>query len=248
MAFSNQTILITGAARGIGRAVADQLYLKGANLALADMPGSDGAHTALSIDPTGERVIFVPCDVRESEQVKAMVETAVNTFGRLDGAVNNAGIGGERTPLVKYPEHDWHEVLAVNLTGVFHCMKAELRPMLAKGKGSIVNVASMAGLKAFPMHPAYAASKHGVVGLTTSAAWEYASRGIRVNAVCPAFTQTAMVDQLIGYQEGMEDKLTRSIPMRRLGTKEEIASAVVWLLSEEAAFVTGVALPVSGGM
>lgn len=248
MGFDQKTVLITGGARGIGRAVAEKLFHAGANLVLADLAGSDGESTARSLDPSGNKVIFVACDVTQQDQVNHVVREATSIFGRLDGAVNNAGIGGAREPLVTYPEDDWNRVINVNLTGVFYCLKAELLAMLQAGSGSIVNIASMAGLKPFPLHPAYAASKHGVVGLSSSAAWEYAGKGIRVNAICPSFTKTAMVDELANYGPGMEEKLMRSIPMRRLGTTGEIADAIVWLLSDEASFVTGVALPVSGGM
>ena len=248
MTFDQRTILITGGARGIGKAVAEKLFQLGANLILADLEGSDGESTVRSLDPSGNRVKFIACDVTQQDQVNHVVGEAVRLFGRLDGAVNNAGIGGVREPLVKYPEDDWDRVISVNLTGIFYCLKAELLPMLQAGSGSIVNIASMAGLKPFPLHPAYAASKHGVVGLSSSAAWEYAGKGIRVNAICPSFTKTAMVEELASYGPGMEEKLMRSIPMRRLGTTEEIADAIVWLLSEESSFVTGVALPVSGGM
>lgn len=248
MLFSDKTILITGAARGIGRTVAEKLYAQGANLILADLPGGDGEQTAFEIDPAGKRVMFMVCDVTKKDQVEALVKVGISTFGKLDGAVNNAGIGGHREALINYSEDNWEQVLDVNLTGVFRCMKAELPNMLQHGNGSIVNVASMAGLRPFPMHAAYAASKHGVVGLTTSAAYEYATKGIRVNAVCPAFTQTAMVDELVSLAPNMEARLARAIPMQRLGTTDEIADAILWLLSDASAFVTGVALPVSGGM
>ena len=247
MTFSGKTIFITGAAQGIGRRVAEKLYEQGANLLLADLPGGDGEQTAFEIDPDGKRVVFMVCDVTKKEQVEAILKVGKSVFGQIDGAVNNAGVGGLREPLVSYPEEDWDQVIAVNLTGVFTCMKAEIPGMLHHG-GSIVNVSSMAGLRPFPLHSAYAASKHGVIGLTVSAALEYASKGVRINAVCPAFTQTAMVDQLLSYGPKMGERLNRAIPMQRLGTPDEIADAILWLLSDASSFVTGVALPVAGGM
>lgn len=249
MTFTDKTILITGAARGIGRTVAEKLYAEGANLILGDLPGGDGEQTAFEIDPEGKRVIFMVCDVTKKEHVEGIVKVGISTFGKLDGAVNNAGIGGHREALVNYSEDNWDRVLDINLTGVFRCMKAELPNMLQNRGGSIVNISSMAGLRPFPMHSAYAASKHGVIGLTSSAAYEYASKGIRVNAICPAFTQTAMVDELKSYGgPEMGERLARAIPMRRLGTTDEIAEAILWLLSDASSFVTGVALPVSGGL
>ncbi len=246
--FTGKVFIVTGAARGIGRSTVERLYQCGARVILSDLAESHGQASAKEIDPEGESVIFVPCDVRDQAQIAAMVQAAVGRFGRLDGAVNNAGIGGSRELLVDYPEPVWDEVIAVNLTGVFHCMKAEIPLLLQYGNGAIVNVASMAGLQAFPRHSAYSASKHGVVGITLSTAQEYAASGLRINAVCPAFTQTAMVDQLLTYAPHMEKRLIASIPQGRLGTSIEVAEAITWLLSDSSSFVTGIALPVAGGM
>jgi NAD(P)-dependent dehydrogenase (short-subunit alcohol dehydrogenase family) len=184
----------------------------------------------------------------------AAVAEAVARFGGLHLAVNAAGVGGVEARTADYPEDDWHRTLAVNLTGVWHAMRAELPALQAAGRrnggrgAALVNVASVAGLKGFPGHAAYAASKHGVVGLTRTAALEYARRGVRVNALCPGFTRTPMVDQVTGGTAEGEAALAARIPLRRLGTVEEIAAAVAYLCSTEAAFMIGHALVIDGGI
>jgi len=183
-------------------------------------------------------------DLTKGAAVEALVRGTVERYGRLDWAVNNAGVGGVMAPTDQQSEAAWDSIMDVNLKGVWLCMKYEIRAMLEQGGGAIVNVASAAGLVGFRYAAPYAASKHGVVGLTRSAALEYARKGIRVNAVCPGFTETPMV---AGLGETMVEATVKAIPMRRLGTPEEIAQAIVWLCSEGASFVTGHALAVDGG-
>ena len=242
--------LVTGAASGIGRASALALSRAGAAVCVSDISGDGAAETAQSIADAGGRAIAVACDVTKAEDVRAMVAATVDAFGRLDAAVNNAGIAGSLDDrLHEADDLMFEQVLAVNLRGVWHCMKAELAQMLADGGGgSIVNIASVAGLIGAPKAAAYTASKHAVVGLSKSAAVEYAKLGIRVNAICPAYTDTAMVQSAIAGNPLMAHIMERAIPMGRLGQPTEIAEAVVWLCSEASSFVTGHALALDGGL
>jgi NAD(P)-dependent dehydrogenase (short-subunit alcohol dehydrogenase family) len=189
----------------------------------------------------------VRADVTRPDDCAAAVAAAVDRFGGLDLAVNAAGVGGVEARTADYPEDDWHRTLAVNLTGVWNAMRAELPAIVARG-GAVVNVASVAGLVGFPAHAAYAASKHGVIGLTRSAALEYARRGVRINALCPGFTRTPMVDRITGATAAGEAALAAGIPLRRLGTVEEIGAAAAYLCSQEAAFMVGHALVLDGGI
>ncbi len=189
---------------------------------------------------------FVRADVTQADEVEAMVAQAIARWGHLDCALNNAGTTGASAPTADYRLEDWNRAIALNLTGVFLCLKYELPAMLERG-GAIVNMASGAGLVGFPGLPAYVASKHGVVGLTRAAALEYASKGVRVNAICPGSTRTPMLEGFMGGDEQVERMMTRAVPLGRLGRPEEIADAVVWLCSDAASFVVGHALAVDGG-
>ena len=232
-----KTCLVTGGASGIGRATLLAFAAAGANLLAADIqPGSL------------PQLPFVPMDVRRPEQIRAAVAKAVELYGRLDCAVNCAGIGGGRAETADYPDDVWDQVLAVNLTGVFHCMKQQLAVMLPQGSGAIVNVASVAGVSGFARHCAYTASKHGVVGITKTAAIEYARKGIRVNAVCPGFTRTPMVEEMLFDRPGLEERLEARMPIGRFGTPEEIASAILYLCSDASSFITGHAMLLDGGL
>ena len=184
----------------------------------------------------------------QPEEVAALVEATVSTFGRLDFALNNAGVGGVRALTADYPIEVWQRLIEVNLNGVWYCMKYELPQMLKQGQGAIVNLASVAGLVAFPGHAAYAATKHAVVGLTKTAALEYVRKGIRINAVCPGFTDTPMVQQMIETSPEFTERLIAAVPARRLGQPEEIAAAVLYLCSDEAGFITGHTLTLDGGI
>ena len=246
---AGKSILLTGAAAGIGRATALLAAQEGARCAIVDVALAGAEETATQIQAAGGEAIAIACDVTQSEQVQAAIAATVDAFGRLDGAVNNAGVSGTLAFSAEMAEEDWQHTLDVNLTGVFRCLKYELQQMMAQeGGGAIVNTASAAGLIGLPRAVAYAASKHGVIGITRTAALEYARRRIRVNAVCPGFVETAMVDIWDEMRPGMLDGVRRFNPMRRLGQPDEVAAAIVWLLSDEASFVNGHTLSVDGGV
>jgi NAD(P)-dependent dehydrogenase (short-subunit alcohol dehydrogenase family) len=239
--------LVTGGGSGLGRASAIALARAGATVTVADVAEQGGKGTAaLVLEETGGDADFVRADVTQADEVAAMVDKAVARWGRLDCALNNAGTTGASAPTADYTLDDWNRAIALNLTGVFLCLKYELPAMLERG-GAIVNMASGAGLVGFPGLPAYVASKHGVVGLTRAAALEYASQGVRVNAICPGSTRTPMLEGFMGGDEQVERMMTRAVPLGRLGRPEEIADAVVWLCSDAASFVVGHALAVDGG-
>lgn len=241
-------MLITGGGSGIGQTTALAFAQSGARVVVSDRDAATGAETVRRIESEGGAALFVPCDVTQSDQVKTMVARAVEKFGRLDVAVNNAGIDGVRARTADYPESVWRDVIEVNLTGVFLCMQHELAQMVRQGSGSIVNLASVAGVTGFPGHAAYTASKHGVVGLTRTAALDYAKYGIRVNAVCPAYTTTPMVERMVSQMPGLEEKLKSRVPLGRLGRPEEIAQSIQYLCSSAGGFITGHSLVLDGGI
>jgi NAD(P)-dependent dehydrogenase (short-subunit alcohol dehydrogenase family) len=239
--------LVTGGGSGLGRASAIALARAGATVTVADVDEQGGKETAALVsEEAGGDADFVRADVTQADEVEAMVDKAVARWGRLDCALNNAGTTGVSAPTADYTLDDWNRAIALNLTGVFLCLKYELPAMLERG-GAIVNMASGAGLVGFPGLPAYVASKHGVVGLTRAAALEYASQGVRVNAICPGSTRTPMLEGFMGGDEQVERMMTRAVPLGRLGRPEEIAAAVVWLCSDAASFVVGHSLAVDGG-
>src|SRR5579863_627987 len=239
--------LITGAGSGIGRATAKIFAREGAKLVLADVVEAGGVETLAMIKSAGAQGLFVRTDVSKAGEVDAVVARAVETFGRLDCAFNNAGIGGVSALTHEYPEEDWNRVLAINLTGVWLCMKAEIAQMLKQGSGAIVNTSSIMGLTGAIRVPAYTAAKHGVAGLTKAAALEYARHGIRINAVCPAPIYTPLLMSAFEKRPDMEERYARSEPMKRLGQPEEVGEAVAWLCSDRASYVTGLPMPVDGG-
>jgi NAD(P)-dependent dehydrogenase (short-subunit alcohol dehydrogenase family) len=242
-----KAVLITGAASGIGRATALAASREGAKLVLSDVLVEAGEATARQIGAEGGKALFVRCDVTRQADVDAMMKRTVEAYGRLDGAFNNAGIEGSLAPTADYPEDVFERVIQINLIGVWRCLRAEIPVMLKQGKGAIVNTASVAGLVGAGAFAAYDASKHGVVGLTKSCALDYAKQGLRLNAVCPGVIQTPMLDRLSKEMPGVIEALLAVKPMGRLGTAEEVAEAVVWLLSDAASFVTGTTLAVDGG-
>jgi NAD(P)-dependent dehydrogenase (short-subunit alcohol dehydrogenase family) len=245
----DNVILITGGASGIGRAAALACAELGAKLVISDVNREGGEDTIAQIADRAGEAIFVPCDVTQEDQVRALIDAAVEAYGRIDGAVNNAGISGGMVGRLHETTLDqFDQVIGINLKGVWLCMKYELPVMQRAERGSIVNVASVAGLLGTPKGSIYSASKHGVIGLTRSAAVEYAKAGLRINAVCPAYTDTPMVREVIERDPAMADLTVRGIPMRRLGRSEEIAAGIVWLLSESSSFVTGHALTMDGGL
>jgi NAD(P)-dependent dehydrogenase (short-subunit alcohol dehydrogenase family) len=243
--FKDKVAIVTGGASGIGRATALAFAKKGAKVAVVDWKEND--EIVYLIKELGSEAIFIKCDVSKAEEVTAMVVKTIAAFGRLDYAFNNAGIEGTQANTFDCTEENWDKTIAVNLKGIWLCMKHEIPELLKQGKGAIVNCASVAGLIGFAGLPAYVASKHGVVGLTKTTALEYAKIGIRVNAVCPGVIQTPMIDRLTGKTKEAIEQFTGLEPMGRFGLPEEIANAVVWMCSDEASFVTGHAMTVDGG-
>jgi NAD(P)-dependent dehydrogenase (short-subunit alcohol dehydrogenase family) len=240
--------LVTGGGSGIGRATALTFAREGAKVVVADVVVDGGEDTVGQIKAAGGEAMFVKTDVARAAEVDAVVTAAVATYGRLDCAFNNAGVEGMLQTTVEYGEAHWDRVLAINLKGVWLCMKYEIAQMLKQGSGAIVNTASAAGLVGFPHLSAYVASKHGVVGLTKTAALEYAKAGIRVNAVCPGGIRTPMLERAFKMMEGFAEAAVATEPVGRLGQPGEIAEAVVWLCSDAASFVTGVPMAVDGGL
>lgn len=239
--------IVTGASAGIGRAAAFAMAAEGANVVIADVDVMRGEQVASDINDKGGTAVFVRTDVTDDASVAALVAETVARFGGLDVAFNNAGIEGTPAPTAECTPENWQRTLAVNLTGVWSCMRHEIPRMLERGGGSIVNCSSVAGLVGFATIPAYTASKHGVAGLTKTAALEYAEQGIRVNAVCPGVIDTEMVERFTGGQPEAEAAMIATEPVGRLGHPEEIADAVVWLCSDRSSFVTGQAIAVDGG-
>lgn len=240
--------LVTGASSGIGRAAAVLFAREGARVIVSDINVSGGEETVAAIQKQGGEARFIRCDISKPAEVEALIRGAVETLGRLDCAVNNAGVSGVMVPTVDYPEDDWDRVIATNLKGVWLCMKQELQQMLKQGGGSIVNTASVAGLVGVPMTSAYVAAKHGVVGLTKTVALEYAKANIRINVVCPGVVRTPMLMDTTRENPQMEAALLAAEPVGRMAEPEEIAEALVWLCSGAASFITGAALPVDGGI
>lgn len=238
--------VVTGAASGIGRAAALAFAREGAKVVVSDMSDS-GQETTHKITAQGGEAAFIQCDVASPEQVERLIQATVDRFGQVDCAFNNAGIGGPSASTADYSVADWNRVLSINLTGVWLCMKYELQTMLPRGRGVIVNNASILGLVGFRGAPAYVATKHGILGLTKTAALEGASAGVRVTAVCPGFIHTPMVDTGFQGDPQAEQSIAALHAMGRMGQPEEIADAVVWLCSEAASFVTGQALVIDGG-
>jgi NAD(P)-dependent dehydrogenase (short-subunit alcohol dehydrogenase family) len=236
--------IVTGASRGIGAAAAKRFAEEGATVVAADVIVEDGEETVADIEAAGGEAIFVETDVSDEDEVQAMVETAVDTYGGLDYAFNNAGIDGASEPTSEQPMDNWADVIDINLKGVFLSMRAEIPAMLESGGGAIVNTASIAGVVGFPGLSPYVASKHGVNGLTKAAAVEFADDGVRVNSICPGVIKTPMVEDT---DAEAADQAAAATPMGRLGEPEEIGDAAVWLCSDDASFVTGETMVIDGG-
>jgi NAD(P)-dependent dehydrogenase (short-subunit alcohol dehydrogenase family) len=240
-----RTALVTGGASGIGRATALAFAREGAKVVVVDVNVQGGEETVRLLREDGGEAFFIKCDVSKTADIEAMIKKTVDTYGRLDCAFNNAGIGVVRST-VDCTEEEWDRVINVNLKSVWLCMKYEIPQMLKQGSGAIVNTSSAAALKSTAGHSPYTVSKAGVIALTKVAALDCASAGIRVNAVCPGGVRTPMLEPLISNKQ-FEDFMLNRIPVKRIGKPEEIAEAVLWLCSDLASFVTGVALPVDGG-
>ena len=252
MSFSGKVVLVSGAARGFGRLAAERLAREGARLVLCDFDAAGISQAVAACEAAGAEVAALAGDVSGEAVARGLVDLAVQRFGRLDMALNNAGIGHAMGKLPEVSLVDAERVLRVNLLGVFLALKYQLPVMERQRAGSILNVSSAAGLVGAPLMSVYAASKHGVVGLTRTAAAEFASKGVRVNAICPAFAATPMVDDLLADMGGdtatAKARLTASIPMRRIAEPEEIVEAMLWMLGPGASFMTGHAMALDGGL
>lgn len=243
--FTGKVAIVTGATDGIGETVAETLHARGASVVVAARSVGQTREKAQALDPSGERSLGVACDVSDPEQVAALVDVTVQRFGGLHLAVNNAGIVGPgNTTIPDTRIEDWNEVIATSLSGVFHCLKCEIPEMLQSGGGAIVNLSAANGVVGFPGISAYTAAKHGVLGLTRTAALEFATQGIRVNAVGPGFVDTP---RMLQTPDEVLDGFRAAHPMNRLATRQEVANLIAFLLSDESAFSTGGFYPVDGG-
>ena len=246
--FKGRTALVTGGASGIGRGVALAFAKAGAQVVVSDIAVAGGEDTVRQIVEAGGQAIFVRADVAVAVEVEALVANAVTAYGRIDFAFNNAGVELENQRLADSDEDLFDRMMAINVKGVWLCMKHEILQMLRQGGGRIVNTASVAGLVGAPKHSIYAATKHAVVGLTKSAAAEYGKKGIRVNAVCPGVIRTPMLERALERESGWEEGLKALHPIGRIGEVDEVAAAVLWLCSDASSFVTGHSLAVDGAM
>ncbi len=245
-ASADRVVLLTGAGSGFGRLAAERFDAQGDRLALCDV--NEDALRNLAGELGGRPFIF-PCDVSDPEQVDRFLDAATDRFGRIDVAVNNAGIAHDQRPLADCDDALWSRIIEVNLTGVFLCMKREIRQMQKQGAGTILNIASVAGVLGAPMLGPYCASKHGVVGLTRTAAVEYGREGVRVNALCPGYSPTPLVTEMLRAGDAeMESRMTSRIPLKRMVQPEEVVDAILWLCSEQNSFMNGASIVLDGGL
>ena len=247
MEVKNKIVIVTGAGSGIGKATAIHFAKHGAIVVVADINLESAQKVVEEIVTNGGICRSIKVNVAKFEEVDHLIKATIKEFGRLDVIINNAGIGPNLLRTHESSLEDWNMVIAVNQTGVFYCMKLALVEFLKQGGGTIVNIASLAGLKASPNNISYSASKFAVVGMTKSVAMEYATKNIRVNAVCPGYTESALLDQLIAAKPEMDAILKSVIPMKRYGKAEEIAEAAVWLASDSTKFITGQTITLDGG-
>lgn len=249
--FSGKSALVTGSGAGIGRATALEFARQGAKVMVSDLNAEGGEETVKMIRDDGGHAAFRKADVSKAQEVDALISAAVEEFGRIDCAVNNAGIEGQIVPFADQPEANYDAIMAVNAKGTFLCLQAEIRHMLEAGGGAIVNLSSVAGLIGFPGLSPYVASKHAVIGMTKNAALEYGKAGIRVNAVCPGGIDTRMLDSLAEQASAGAQSSTQMMdplhPLGRIGTPQEVANLIVWLCSPQASFMLGAIVPVDGG-
>jgi NAD(P)-dependent dehydrogenase (short-subunit alcohol dehydrogenase family) len=244
--FSGKVAIVTGGGSGIGQSTAVLFASLGARVVVSDINEKGGAETIAIIEKNGGEALFVKADVSKPGDCENLVSETINTFGRLDIAFNNAGIGGESNPVADMSIEGWNRIISVNLSSVFYCMKYQIASMLKNGKGAIVNMSSILGSVGFANSAGYVAAKHGVIGVTQNAAIEYSARGIRVNAVGPGFINTPLLTTA-GMDDNMKNFLAKMHPIGRLGESGEVAELVVWLCSDKASFVTGSYYPVDGG-
>jgi len=246
--FAGKVAFVTGAASGIGRAASLAFAREGASVVVADVSEPGSQETVRLVEELGGRALAVHCDVTSSADIKAGLAKTIETFGRLDFAFNNAGIEPKKAaPTADYDEEEWNRILDINLRGVFLCMKHEIPLILKQGGGAIVNTSSGAGVIGIKGSPAYTAAKHGLLGLTKAAALDYAAQNIRINAVCPGYIETPMMERFTGGTREGRAKVIGEEPIGRMGKPEEIAAAVVWLCSDAAAFMIGHAMVIDGG-
>ena len=244
----NKMVFITGGLSGIGLACAIAAAKEGANVAVADFKSANGDKALIEIKKENSKAIFIECDVSIFAQVQMAIQKVVSTFGRLDVALNNAGIGGEANKVGDMSEEAWLKVINVNLNGIFNCMKHELTQMSKQKKGIIVNMSSILGKEGFATSSHYVAAKHGIIGLTQSAALEYATEGIRINSICPGFIETPLLTNAgITENSDLQKYIIGLHPMKRLGKSEEIAAGFIFLASDDSSFITGTTLEIDGG-
>jgi len=244
----NKTVFITGGLSGIGKACAIAAAKEGANIAIADRETSTNIQAMDEIKIDQPKAIFIECNVSVHAQVEAAIQKVITTFGRLDVALNNAGIGGKPSKISEMDEQSWLKVIGIDLTGVFYCMKHELIQMEKQGKGIIVNMSSISGKVGYARSAHYVTAKHGLIGLTKTAALEYATEGIRVNVICPGFIDTPLLTKLdFSNKPEIKQHILDKHPMNRLGTSKEIACGFIFLASDDSSFITGTALDIDGG-
>ena len=250
MRYKDKTVLITGSGSGIGKAAALAFAKEGANLIVSDINDENGLNTVSEIRNNKGKATFFKADVSNYEMVTDLMNFIVEKFGRLDVAINNAGVGGDFAKITDLTVESWDKTMSVNSTGVFYCIKNQIPIMLKQGGGVILNTSSIAGIRGLPNATAYSASKHAVIGITKTVAMEYAKNNIRVNAICPVFTVTPMFDPeaMDKLKSGISEKLKANVPMKRFANVMEQVSTMLWLCSDEASFITGQAISVDGGL
>ena len=250
MRYKDKTVLITGSGSGIGKAAALAFAKEGANLIVSDINDENGLKTVSEITNNKGKATFFKADVSKYEMVTDLMNFIVEKFGRLDVAINNAGVGGDFAKITDLTVESWDKTMSVNSTGVFYCIKNQIPIMLKQGGGVILNTSSIAGIRGLPNATAYSASKHAVIGITKTVAMEYAKNNIRVNAICPVFTVTPMFDPeaMDKLKSGISEKLKANVPMKRFANVMEQVSTMLWLCSDEASFITGQAISVDGGL
>ena len=250
MRYKDKIVLITGSGSGIGKAAALAFAKEGANLIVSDINNKNGLNTVSEITNNKGKATFFKADVSNYQMVTDLMNFIVEKFGRLDVAINNAGVGGDFAKITDLTVKSWDKTMSVNSTGVFYCIKNQIPIMLKQGGGVILNTSSIAGIRGLPNATAYSASKHAVIGITKTVAMEYAKNNIRVNAICPVFTVTPMFDPeaMDKLKSGISEKLKANVPMKRFANVMEQVSTMLWLCSNEASFITGQAISVDGGL